>query len=198
MNFISPHPEFDKLADLAEGRLADSERQQTLAHLAGCRSCSEKLGHLERTVEIMRSDAMEDAPAYAFESVKAMFRARVKPADSIFKQVLATLQFDSLLETPAFAVRSAAASERQLLFNAGERDLHLQIKQTGDRYLISGQVLGPCAGSQVELQGINITIKAVLSDLCEFTLDSVPEGTYVLILRLPDAELRIPDLSLGS
>lgn len=198
MNFISPHLEFDKLADLAEGRLADSERQQTLAHLARCSSCSEKSAHLERTVEMMRSDATEDVPAYAFEKVKDMFRARVKPADSIFKQVLATLKFDSLLETPAFAIRSAATSERQLLFNAGERELHLQIKQTGDRRVVSGQVLGPCTGGQVELQGINITVKAVLSDLCEFTLDSVPEGTYALILRLPDAELRIPDLNLGS
>ena len=194
MNLTSPHLEFDKLADMAEGRLADSK---TLAHLAECRECSKKLSHLERTIEMMRTDRMEDAPAYAFERAKNMLRARIKPADSFLKQVFATLKFDSLLEAPAFAIRSAATSERQLLFSAGENDLQLQIIQTGGRYVVSGQVLGPCAGGQVELQGMRVTVNATLSDLCEFTLASVPEGTYLLTLRLPDAELKIPDLNLG-
>jgi hypothetical protein len=195
MNLFSPHPEFDKLADLAEGRLADSE---TLAHLAQCPQCSEKLGHLERTIEMMRTDIMEDAPAYAFERAKNLFRARIKPAGSFLKQVLASLKFDSLQEPPAFAIRSAATSERQLLFSAGENDLQLQINQSGGQYVVSGQVLGPCAGGQIELQGIKVTVKTTLSDLCEFTLDSVPEGIYLLTLRLPEAELKIPDLNLGS
>jgi hypothetical protein len=198
MNLTSHHLEFDKLADLAEGRMPDSERQQTLAHLARCPQCSEKLTHLERAIEMMRTDKMEDAPDYAFEGAKSMFRARAKPADSLLKQVLATLKFDSLREAPAFAVRSAASSERQLLFSAGENDLQLQIKQTGKRCAVSGQLLGPCAGGHVELRGMKITVKAALSDLCEFILDPVPEGTYLLILRLPDSELRIPDLNLGS
>jgi len=195
MNLFSPHPEFDKLADLAEGRLADSE---TLAHLRECTQCSGKLSHLERTIEMMRTDKMEDAPAYAFERAKNLFRARTKPADSFLKQVVASLRFDSLQDSAVFATRSAATSERQLLFSAGENDLQLQINQTGGRYVVSGQMLGPCAGGQIELQGINITVKTALSDLCEFTLDSVPEGTYLLTLRLPEAELKIPDLILGS
>lgn len=195
MKMFSPHLEFDRLADMAEGRLSDSERQQTLAHLSGCSECSEKFNELERTIEMMRSDTSEDVPAYAFENAKNMFRARVKPA---VKQLLATLKFDSLLQTPEFAVRSAATSERQLLFNAGERDLHLQIKQRGNQCVVLGQVLGPCAGGRVELQGINITVNAVLSDLCEFTLEPVPEGVYVLSLRFSDAELKIPELKLSS
>jgi hypothetical protein len=198
MKLTSPHLEFDKLADMAEGRLADSERQQVLAHLAQCPPCSEKLTHLESTIEMMRADKMEDVPDYAFNRVKDMFRARIKPADSTLRQLLATLKFDSLHEAPAFAVRSGATSERQLLFSAGENDLHIQIKQTGEQSVVSGQVLGPCAGGQVELQGIKITVKTALSELCEFILDSVPEGTYLLTLRLPDAELKIPDLNLGS
>jgi len=197
MNLIFPHFEFDKLADLAEGRLAAQDQQALLAHLSRCRPCSEKLSQLERTIEMMRSDAMEDAPDYAFDRARRLIHARVKPSTSVLKQVLATLTFDSLQMAPDFGLRSGAVSERQLLFSAGENDLHLQIKQAEEQWIVCGQVLGPCAGGEVEIEGASATVHASLSELCEFTLDQIPEGTYVLTLRSPDAELKVPDLKLG-
>jgi anti-sigma factor RsiW len=197
MNLIFPHLEFDKLADLAEGRLSARDQKAALAHLSRCRHCSEKLAGLERAIEMMRADAMEDAPAYAFERARKLILARVKPPASAFKQVLATLTFDSLQMAPDFGLRAGAAAERQLLFTAGENDLHLQIKQAEERWVVCGQVLGPCSGGEVEIEGASATAHASLSDLCEFTLDSIPAGTYVLTLRLSDAELKVPDLKLG-
>jgi hypothetical protein len=196
MNLISPHLKFDRLADLAEGRLALPEQDRLLAHTSACRRCSEMLSQLQSAVEMMRADTMENAPSYAFEKAAELIRARIKPAASIFKHVLASLKFDSLQASPVFAVRSGANAERQLLFSAGDNDVHLQIKRADEHWIISGQVLGPCAGGQVELQGA-VTAKALLNDLCEFTLDSVPEGTYILTFQLSDAQLKVPELKLG-
>jgi len=198
MNLISPHIKFDKLIDLAEARLSIPERDSLVAHINKCSHCSDKLSHLRRTIEMMRADTMEDAPAYAIQRASELLRSRIKPAASVLKQVLASLSFDSLRETPAFAVRSAGVSERQLIFSAGENDLHLQIKHAEEQWVVSGQVLGPCSGGEVELQGEMATAKTLLNDLCEFTLNSVPDGTYVLSFHLPDAQLKIPELKLGT
>jgi anti-sigma factor RsiW len=197
MQLISPHIKFEKLADLAEGRAAASERDTLAAHISTCKRCSERLSRLQSTIEIMREDTAEDAPSYVLAKASELLRTRIKPAPSVFKQVLASLKFDSLHASPAFAVRSGATSERQLLFSASGNDLHLQIKRAEEQWIISGQVLGPCAGGNVELQGSTVTAKALLSDLCEFTLEPVPEGTYVLTVQLPDAQLKVPELQVG-
>ena len=198
MKLISPHVKFDKLTDLAEGRLSIRERDSLAAHISNCSHCSDKLSQLRSTIEMMRADATEDAPRYAIERASKLLRPRIKSSASVLKQVLASLSFDSLHDTPAFAVRSAGGSERQLIFSAGENDLHLQIRHAEEHWVVSGQVLGPCAGGEVELKGKRATAKSLLNDLCEFTLDSVPDGTYVLSFHLPDAQLKIPELKLGS
>ena len=198
MSFFSPHIEIEQLADLVEGRLAADYQQTLAAHIALCRPCSEELSRVERIIAEMRDDSMEDAPAYALEKARRLLRTSIEPAPSVIKQVLATLKFDSLGSAPAFAVRSGAASDRQLMFSAGDTDIHLQIKQAEEQWVISGQVLGSCSGGEVELAGVEGMANTSLSELCEFTLDPVREGTYVLTLRTADAELKVPDLKLGS
>jgi anti-sigma factor RsiW len=198
MNLISPHIKFYKLTDLAEDHLQMPERDTLLAHISTCRRCSEKLRQIKRTIEMMRADTMEDAPSYAIRRASELVGTRPKPTTSVLKQVLALLSFDSLQAAPAFAVRSAAPSERQLIFSAGENDLHLQIRQAEEQWVISGQVLGPCSGGEVELRGEMATVKTFLNDLCEFTLEPTPDGTYVLSFQLSGAQLKIPELKLGS
>jgi len=112
--------------------------------------------------------------------------------------VLATLTFDSMQMTPAFGMRSGASSERQLLFAAGDNEVQLEVTQAGEAWAVSGQVLGPCAGGQVELRGPAAIAHTELNELCEFTLAPVPKGGYALTLRLSEVELEVPDLKLGA
>jgi len=156
MNHFSPHIEIEKLADLAEGRFAANEQQTLLTHLEGCRHCSEELSRLERVLGEMRADNMEDAPAHAFDRARGLLRASIEPSASDIKQVVATLKFDSLQSSPAYGMRSGVASERQLLFSAGDTDIHLQIKQAEEQWVISGQVLGSGTGGEVELAGAEV------------------------------------------
>jgi anti-sigma factor RsiW len=197
MNFISPHIKFAALADLAEGNLPGTEKEPLLTHLSNCRRCSEKLDQLKSTVEMMRADRMEDAPPQAIESVKKLLRAHIKPSPSVVQQLLGTLKFDSLQSIPAFGMRSGAIAQRQLVYSAGQTDLQLQIHQTGEFWSISGQVLGPPVGGVAELQGPVQTVVASLNEMSEFSFASIAAGTYVLTLKFPESEMKIPELNLG-
>ena len=81
---------------------------------------------------------------------------------------------------------------------AGENELHLQVAPLGEEWQVTGQVLGPCTGGEVELQSATRTIHAGLNELCEFALPPLAEGVYTLKLHLGHVDLEIPELKLGE
>ncbi|HEX8336755.1 MAG TPA: hypothetical protein VF621_08490 [Pyrinomonadaceae bacterium] len=202
MRLTPRHIPFARLADLAEGRLSPEEAAEERAHLAGCTACSAQAAQVGHLAALMRADTSEDAPAELVASVVGMFRAHRAGAEEpgLLRRLVAALTFDSSSLRPAFGVRSGqAAPARQMLFSAGELDVDLRLAAGGDGWTVSGQVLGPCKGGAVELVlGEKTAARAALNELCEFTLPSVAEGVYALRLRLDDAEVEIPDLSLTA
>ena len=205
MRLTPRHIPFARLADLAEGRLSPEEAAEQRAHLADCTSCSAQAAQLGHLAALMRADTSEDAPHALVADVVRMFRARrAATADEpgLLRRLVAALTFDSSSLTPAFGVRSGqAAPARQLLFSAGDLDVDLRLAQGPEGWTVSGQVLGPCKGGEVELVGAegSTAARAALNELCEFTLlPPQPDGTYALRLRLDGAEVEIPELSLKA
>ncbi|HEY7543821.1 MAG TPA: hypothetical protein VID27_03015 [Blastocatellia bacterium] len=198
MNNSSPHISFERLADLAEDRLNADEQTTSLAHVSSCELCSEQFERLKRTIVLMRKDVSEDASPRSVAAVLRMFGSQKKTTESALRKIFAALKFDSFALTPAFGLRAEAPSERQMLFNAGEYDLELQIRPTSEGWIISGQVLGPCEGGQIEMRGEATTAQAALNDLCEFSLPQVESGCYDLTFRLRDVELEVTELKLGE
>jgi anti-sigma factor RsiW len=204
MRLTPRHIPFTRLADLTEGRLSPEETAEVRAHLAGCTSCSAQAAQLGHLTALMRADTSEDAPAELVASAVRMFRARRARDEEpgLLRRLVATLTFDSSSLRPAFGVRSGqAAPARQLLFSAGDLDVDLRLAPGGEGWTVSGQVLGPCEGGEVELidaEG-STAARATLNELCEFTLlPPTPDGTYTLRLRLDGAEVEIPGLSLSA
>lgn len=199
MNLTFQHLPFEKIADLAEDRLPSAERDAAGAHLSGCARCSGQLAHLQQTINLMRADETKDAPRDVLASVVRLFRQRAAVAEgpSLVRRVLAALSFDSASVAPAYGVRSGQATARQMLYSAGANDLDLRVEPSGEAWVVSGQVLGECAGGRVELAGANAEAAAQLNDLCEFTLPAVPNGSYTLRLRLGEVEVEIPELQLS-
>ena len=194
----SPHIAFELLVDLAESRLTPEERETALAHLDGCSSCARQLVSLNKVINLMRTEAAEDAPREAIINAVELFRARKKSVPLV-RRVLATLNFDSQKSSPAFGVRSATTHSRQLLYSAGENDLDLHLTPSNETWIISGQVLGPCAGWRVELKGKEGTASvARLNELCEFILPPVSRGSYRLCLQLTGTEIEVPEFELGA
>lgn len=199
MNLTFQHLQFDKLADLAEGRLRDDERAAAETHVSGCQRCSEQFARVEQTINLMRTDAAEDAPRGVMASVMGLFNARAAESQpSLVRRVLAALNFDSTQNALAHGVRSGQATARQMLYSAGDNDLDLRVTPSGETWVVSGQVLGECAGGHVELKGADAEAAADLNELCEFSLPPVPSGSYTLRLRLNDVEVEVPELQLRA
>jgi hypothetical protein len=204
MRLTPQHIPFARLADLAEGRLSAEEAAEERAHLDACTRCSAQAARLGHLAALMRADTSEDAPPALVADVVRMFRARRvgESAPGLLRRLVAALTFDSSSLTPAFGVRSGqAAPARQLLFSAGDLDIDLRLARGPEGWTVSGQVLGPCKGGEVELVGAEgaSVARAALNELCEFTLlPPTPDGTYALRLRLDETEIEIPELSLKA
>jgi len=192
----SSHILFSKLVDMVDNKLPAGEVAGITAHLSTCRECSEREGGLREVLGLMRADTTESAPAYALAKVMGML-PQPAPGSSAIRRILATLRFDSVGLSPAHGTRSEATAERQLLFEAGETRLHLQVSSAGDQWVITGQVLGPQGAGRVELSGESGLIQAELDERCEFELPPVTRGRYWMVLRLSDLELEVPELKLG-
>jgi hypothetical protein len=95
-------------------------------------------------------------------------------------------------------MRASGSAERQLLFEAGDRTIHLQVSRAGDVWKVQGQVLGSCAGGEVEVLSTSGTIEGRMSDTCEFTLPPLLEGEYVITLRLPESHIELPAVQVGT
>lgn len=186
---------FEQLVDLAEGWLgpaaARALQQRAEAHPAA----RANLAWLSRTIGLMRQDAMVDAPEALVRRAIGLRRSGL-PLAGLLRRVTAALRFDSRLEPLAMGLRSADGGPRSLLFAAEDRELDLQIMRRGERWQITGQVLGPDPGGQVELVGPAGRVQAELSDIGEFVLAPVPAGRYALTLRQGDCEIAVPELEL--
>ena len=205
MRLTPKHIPFARLADLAEGRApAEAAASEERAHLADCKRCAGQAAQLGRLAALMRADTAEDAPAALVADTVRMFRARRPSAarePGLLRRLVAALTFDSSSLTPAFGVRSGqAAPARQLLFSAGDLDLDLRLAPGTEGWTVSGQVLGPCEGGEIELLGADGSpaARAALNELCEFALPAVAEGTYTVRLRFDETEVEIPELSLKA
>jgi hypothetical protein len=85
-----------------------------------------------------------------------------------------------------------------MLFVAGAYGVDLGIAPSAHAWAVSGQVLGPRTGGQIELRGPAAAVQAELNALNRFRLPPIPPGRYLLSLRLDTTDVEIADLEVGS
>jgi hypothetical protein len=202
MKLAPRHIPFERLVELAEGRVAPEESRDARAHLSACAACAGQLAQVERIAGLMRADNSVDAPRDVLVGAISLYAAR-PTREGFLRRVVAALSFDSQASRqPAFGLRSAEqSSSRQLLFSAGDVDVDLRLAPGEEGWMVSGQVLGECAGGWAELgvaEDEGRAARAELNELCEFALPVVPAGSYTLRLRLDDLLVEIPDLNLRA
>jgi anti-sigma factor RsiW len=203
MKLAPDHTPFERLADMAEGRLAPDDAQDVRAHLASCATCAGQLAKIERVTNLMRADNSVDAPRDVLANAVRLFDARSireGVVSGIIRRVVASLSFDSRAPGLAFGMRSGqGASSRQLIFSADDIDVDLRLASSSEGWAVCGQILGECAGGWAELSGANVEegARAELNTLCEFALKPVPAGSYTLRLGLGDTLVEVPGLDLN-
>jgi anti-sigma factor RsiW len=187
---------YERLVDLADGRLTSEERDALLDQIAASPTASRELAQLERLIALMRADD-EDAPPHVIQRAIRLFNQNLAPSPPRLRQRLAALlQFDSA-QQQAMGVRSGKTTARQLLFSTADHDLDLRVTAKGGLWVVAGQLLGPCADGQAELQSSTFQVQAALNELCEFTLPPAPNGNYTLSLHLSDVDIEIVGLAIG-
>jgi hypothetical protein len=194
------HLSFERLVDVAEGRLAAAEAEPARAHVASCSTCATALSTVAWIIHLMRLDAAaqsaEEPPEHVVNRALRLVR-RQPPAR---RNVIAQLLFDSAARPLATAgVRAFDSSGRQLVFAAGDYELDLRLTPTRDqRHGLRGQLLGPCTGDgRVVLAGPTNS-EVPLNELCEFEMQPVSAGTYALSVHLQDVTIEVGELELQS
>lgn len=158
---------------------------------------------------VRRAAELPDAPDALIRAAIELLPAQAMPtladvARDAVKRIVATLTFDSWAQpATALGVRGVRAGTRQMLFSAAGRDVDLRTKPSAGAFSISGQVLGPDYFGRIEVSSDTgaDTISprfADLDDLGEFRLDGLPAGTYTLTLRVHDAEIELPAITLDG
>jgi anti-sigma factor RsiW len=194
----SRHLRFDEHLDFVRGQHSAGLAPELTQHLSTCTECATELHSVRRLVDLMRTDDGEDAPEHVLNRAVRIFsqRRQDRPAAGILRRIVATIRLDTARQQPAFGMRGPRPAGRHLVFNAGPNDLQVRVERSEIGWVVSGQVFGPCSGGQVLATGETARVEASLNELCEFSLPTLPDDDYRLLVRLSDVEIEVPRLQL--
>jgi hypothetical protein len=169
----------------------------------------------ERLAQALRdSRGLEDAPEpwvlRAIDLFNTQPRRAPRAARAGLPRLLAALRFDSLGASPlAFGRRSTATEQRQLLYTLEACDVDLRVAAAeghDDRFVVSGQLLGPDSQGVVFAQAAGAVAgaaadqahlaSAALNEFGEFRLPPLGVGEWRLTLELADKTIELPLLVL--
>lgn len=198
MSPFSKHISYARLADHAESKLSLMDQKGVQAHLAECRHCAGQVAFLEKMMRLMRDGQTPGASAEAVQWVMTLIRTRTNPntGESRVRKILAVLRSELPPLTPVFGERSEGSAVRQLLYQADENAIDLQIMTRKEGLALAGQVLGPCVAGDVELTGESGSIRAPLNESGEFNLETITAGDYKLWVRWLGVEIEVSNLTL--
>jgi hypothetical protein len=199
MNLPFIHVSLVRLIDLLEGHLPPQEQAEVKAHLEICKRCTDEMRDLEHLLFLMRSDRSSDAPPILRDYVVHLY-TRYRPSAQKPRRILpAQLIFNSARPAFSYGTRTPQHRSRQLFFSTGEQDIDLRLEPVGQKWLVSGQVLGQVISTgTVALIGPDASQHAEMNEQSEFVLKPVDAGTYQLILHLEQDEIRVEELVVGA
>src|SRR5438045_1736960 len=188
-------PAFERLIDYGDGLLADEEATLVAAHLAsGCRQCADVEQWYKHVRLITATDDSVEPPPWVLKRALKLFErepARPDAVDSLGRRI-AALIFDSLSQPALSGLRLAEASNRQLLYRAGDYSIDLQIAAASQAMVeLTGQVLranesrfDSVARLALEFRRAGQTVhSSVTNEVGEFTLLAVAPGEYELLIE---------------
>lgn len=198
---------FERLADWVEGRLSEREAREVEERVAADEAARTEVEWL-RAFAAMSEDTVLDAPpAEVRQELTRRFEAYAERGHppGLLRRLVASLSFDSGLE-PAFGVRSAASGEaqRQLIFTTDAAEIALNVSPRPlDGHLdLEGQIFpsddaDPGSFGVQLLSGTDEVGITATDELGEFGFETVPPGTYQILLGSDRVEILISPIELG-
>jgi hypothetical protein len=199
------HLTYETLLNYLEGHLSVEQKDEADAHLnEPCDSCQRRRLLLQNVLRSAEKDQTTPPPASVLKQAMAIPLAHPRNTQpGLLTRLIAALTFDSHLQLSS-ALTRGAAHERQMLFNADQVDIDLQIKSTREGHDLIGQVLGgPIKGitsAFVSLQkDTGQLLKATESDSKgQFVFRAIPSGMYDLIFDLENQEVAVMGIEVKN
>jgi hypothetical protein len=204
-------PSFERLIDYIDGKLGQQvEAAPVGAHLAaGCPRCSADSQWYQKLRAITRGDDSIEPPAWVIKRAIRIFetqRAGPRVVERLGRAV-AALIFDSFAQPAIAGVRSTETASRQLLYQAGDYSIDLQVAIASEHNAsVIAQILREnqprfesVAGLSIELvRGGRPTAATATNEMGEFTINDVVPGTYDLRVKTPDGMITVPELPVDA
>ena len=190
------HPQFEKLLNKFEGSLSGNELQEIAEHLTACAECRIQAEKIKNFVEYSETFTFESVPHNATANLLNIFQPlRSAPKrENRVRRLLANLVFDDW--QTALNERFVYSDSRQMLFKAGNYEIDLRLKFTGEKCQLSGQIFPDCSGGTVEIAQESHTETTAFNESCEFTFSGLDHGVYQLKIEIGESSIDIKDFSL--
>jgi hypothetical protein len=196
---IREHIADEMLLDYLEQRGGSATERQVRAHLeTGCSECKANLSYWQKMLNMMQVGSKLATPQPVLDRAFGMFATR-EVAPSLGKVVMATLRFDSRVQTGMAGVRDGDRNSFKLLFEAPDTRIDLLCERSGPDWSIAGQVLSLESQDYLWKVLASGTGKVVRTDadlLGEFHLAGLRTGEYDLLLQERTREITLPSIQL--
>jgi hypothetical protein len=201
---------FERLADWIEGRLSEEEARAVEERVAVADEATRaEVDWLRAFGRMSENTVLEVPPEAVRNELIRRFDAYAESRQSpgLLQRLVASLSFDSGLQ-PVFGTRSASsqeAAQRHLIYTTDAAEIALNIRpRLRDEHLdLHGQVFpaGDADPSSFRVQllsGAEEVDLTTTDELGEFGFESVPPGTYQLLISSDRVEILISPVELRA
>lgn len=192
-------PTLQEWLDLAEQRLSPARAAQLEAHLThGCASCSQQQAWVGRILTTLPQARPQRLSAQTRQTLRTLAAERLAAQE---KPLWITTLLRDTRQRPTVGVRGGDEGI-QLRYEAELYELRLWAEPSAaNHWYVIGQIFEReqnrfITPEAVALIGPSGQAQTGHTEDAEFHLAEVAQGTYRLALRLPQAELLVPELML--
>jgi hypothetical protein len=192
-------PSFERLLDYLDQRLDARETERIVLHLStGCKECGATQTWYVQIRLIAANDDCVEPPAWVIKRAFRIFETQRPRLAERLGQAIASLVFDSLARPAVAGVRSTETTNRQLLYNAGDYSIDLQVAPSGQTGAqLAGQILREgetsfesVANLKLELSIAGKRVSEVsTNEMGEFIIGGIEQGIYDLRVETPEGSL---------
>lgn len=203
-------PSFERIIDFLDSRLPESEKESIAAHLASnCSTCVGNRDWYRQVSEVVASDDSLEPPAWVTKRAIKIFEGK-RPGLGFAARlgnIIASLAFDSLKRPALAGVRSTETANRQLLYQAADYSIDLQITSVEhSRVDLVGQVLKQSdptfqsvSGLKLDImRGADVVFSAVTSQMGDFKISGIDQGVYGVRIELPEGNIIVSDVPVSE
>ena len=185
------HLTAETVLDLLEERLNEDQTLAWKQHVKECTRCKRCLAEWEDFVTLIKRPSLQSAPQRDVERATRIFPEESDERRPGIRRIFATILFDTFSRPVLAGARGAPGTARNLVLNAEDFDIHVQIRGERDQKQIFGQILSRrcqdfVVSARLHLLRNGERLQAAASDtLGEFHFNDVPEGDLSLQVDLP-------------